>query len=119
MTTATLTRNNVKVSKVTVPVNSLAIMGNPFASGQNPDDIKDAYGQVLWAAHRGLSPEDAAIQSGLEIAKTWRRPSAVKLRAYLDKLVSDFKEGAELIFSTEEPHASRIRDYVKHFAAQQ
>ena len=39
MTTATLTRNDVKVT-VAVAVNSLAIMGNPFASGQNPDDIK-------------------------------------------------------------------------------
>lgn len=118
MTTATLSRIEVKVSQVTVAVNSLAIMGNPFASGQNPDDIKRAYGQVLWAAHRDLSPVDAALQSGLEIAKTWRKPNAAKLRSYLDKLVADFKEGAELAFSTEEPHASRILDYVKHFAAQ-
>lgn len=117
MTTATLTRN-VKVSKVPVAVNSLAIMGNPFASDQNPDDIKAAYGQVLWAAHRGYCPVEAATQTGLEIAKTWRRPDAAKLRAYLDKLVSSFKEGAELVFSTEEPHASRIVDYVRHFAAQ-
>jgi hypothetical protein len=118
MTTATLIRNNVKVSKVTVAVNSLAIMGNPFASGQDPDKIKDAYGKVLWAAHRNLSPEDAAIKSGLKIAKTWRKPKAAKLRDYLDKLVSDVKEGAELVFSTEEPHTSRIVDYVKHYAAQ-
>ncbi len=118
MTTATLTRNEVKVSKVTVAVNSLAIMGNPFASGQNTDDIKDAYGKVLWAAHRDLSPVDAATKTGLEIAKTWRKPDAAKLRSYLDKMVSDFKDGAELVFSTEEPHASRIYDYVKHYAAQ-
>ena len=115
MTTAILTR---KVLKVTVAVNSFAIMGNPFTSGQDPEDIKDAYGQVLWAAHRGLSPVDAALKSGLEIAKTWRKPDAAKLRAYLDKLVADFKEGAELVFSTEEPHASRIYDYVRHYAAQ-
>lgn len=93
-------------------------MGNPFASGQDADDIKRAYGKVLWAAHRNFCPVEAAMQSGLKIAKTWRKPDAAKLRAYLDKLVSSFKEGAELVFSTEEPHASRIKDYVKHYAAQ-
>jgi hypothetical protein len=115
MTTLTPTR---KVLKLTVAVNSLAILGNPFTSNQNPSEVKKAYGQVLWAAHRGLDPVKAAIDSGLEISKSWRRPDAAKLRAYLNKLVSSFQEGVELTFSEEEPHTSRIYDYVQHYATQ-
>jgi hypothetical protein len=104
----------------TIPVNSLAILGNPFAvTPENHDVIKYAFGHFIWGIHQGFGTSEVIDKvlaaTGLELAKTWRKPDGDKLRAHLSKLIQSVQDGMELQFSSEEVHVSRLLDYVQHF----
>jgi hypothetical protein len=105
----------------TIPVNSLAILGNPFTvTPDNHDVIKYAFGQLLWGVHQGFDTSEVVDKvlatTGLQLAKTWRNPNGDKLRAHLSKLIQSVQDGMEIEFSSDEVHVSRLLDYVQYFA---
>ena len=106
---------------IAICVNSLAILGNPFAvTADNHETIKYAFGQLLWGVHQGFDTSEVVDKilaaTGLNLARAWRRPSGDKLRARLAELIQITQDGMEIQFSSNEVHVSRLIDYVKYFA---
>jgi hypothetical protein len=104
----------------TISVNSLAILGNPFAvTADNHDVIKYAFGHLIWGVHQGFDTSEVIDKvlaaTGLKLAKTWRKPDGDKLRTHLSKLIQSVQDGMEIEFSSDEIHVSRLLDYVQYF----
>jgi hypothetical protein len=105
----------------TISVNSLAILGNPFAvTPDNHDVVKYAFGHLIWGVHQGFDTSEVIDKilaaTDLKLAKTWRKPNGDKLRAHLSKLIQSVQNGMEIEFSSDEVHVSRLLDYVQYFA---
>jgi hypothetical protein len=115
------TMTTTKTKPSTISVNSLAILGNPFAvTSDNHDVIKYAFGHFIWGVHQGFDTSEVIDKvlttTGLTLAKTWRKPDGDKLRSHLSKLIQSVQDGMEIEFSSDEVHVSRLLDYVQYFA---